>query len=199
MTDDKRRIDRLEGTGIPIRGNNIDTDRIIPARYLKAVTFEGLGEHVFEDDRKARPDHPFSNPRYRPATILLANENFGSGSSREHAPQALKRWGIDVCVGESFSEIFRGNALAIGVPCATAGRTDIEYVMRCVEQAADTRMVVSVSDRTLQILDRTITLEIPDPMREALLNGHWDPTALLLERFSEVRAVAEALPYVSGL
>ena len=198
MTDDNRQIDRIEGTGIPIRGNNIDTDRIIPARYLKAITFEGLGEHVFEDDRKAMPDHPFSDPQYRRATILLANDNFGSGSSREHAPQALKRWGIAVCVGGSFSEIFQGNALAIGVPCATAGGTDVEYVMRCVERAPYTHMVVSISDRTLQILDRTMTLVIPDPMREALLNGQWDPSALLLDRFNQVRAVAEGLPYVSG-
>ena len=198
MADDNRQIDRIEGTGIPVRGNNIDTDRIIPARYLKAVTFDGLGEHVFEDDRQAMPDHPFSNPRYRRATILLANENFGSGSSREHAPQALKRWGITVCVGESFSEIFRGNAVAIGVPCATAEHINVEYLMRCVEEAPDIHMVVSVSDRTLQIRDRTITLVIPDPVREALLNGHWDPSALLLDRFSQVRAVAQGLPYIKG-
>ena len=107
-------IDRIEGTGIPVRGDNIDTDHIIPARFLKAITFDGLGDHVFEDERVAAAAHPFSNPVYHDARVLLVNENFGSGSSREHAPQALKRWGIEACVGESFSEIFRGNSLAIG-------------------------------------------------------------------------------------
>ena len=102
-------VDRIEGSGLPLRGDNIDTDRIIPARFLKAITFEGLGDHVFEDDRASMPDHPFSNPAYQQARIILANDNFGSGSSREHAPQALKRWGIGACLGESFSEIFRGN------------------------------------------------------------------------------------------
>ena len=115
-----RPIDRIAGTAIPLRGNNIDTDRIIPARYLKAITFDGLGAHAFEDDRASMPDHPFANPAYAGASILIVNENFGSGSSREHAPQALKRWGIDACVGQSFSEIFLGNSTTIGLPCATA-------------------------------------------------------------------------------
>ena len=122
-------IDRIEGSAIPVRGDNIDTARIIPARFLKAITFDGLGDHVFEDDRVADPGHPFSNAAYAGARILLANENFGSGSSREHAPQALKRWGIEACVGESFSEIFRGNSLAIGLVCATASAPDMERLM----------------------------------------------------------------------
>ena len=196
--DSARAIDRIEGTAIPLRGANIDTDRIIPARFLKAITFEGLGAHVFADDRQSMPEHPFSNPRYREASILLVNENFGSGSSREHAPQALKRWGIDACVGESFSEIFQGNALSIGLPCATAGHTDIEYLMRCVEEAPGTLMTLSISDLTLQVLDRTLTVSIPPGAREALLTGHWDATGLLLDQFDQVRAVAEGLPYVKG-
>ena len=130
-------IDRIEGSGIPLRGDNIDTDRIIPARFLKAITFDGLGDHVFEDDRAALADHPFSNPVYRQAKVLLANENFGSGSSREHAPQALKRWGIEACVGESFSEIFRGNSLAIGLACVTVSREAVEQLMSLVEAAPD--------------------------------------------------------------
>ena len=195
---ESKRIDWVEGRGIPLRGNNIDTDRIIPARFLKAITFDGLEEHVFEDDRRALESHAFADPRYEGATILLVNENFGSGSSREHAPQGLKRWGIDACVGESFSEIFRGNSLAIGLPCATAGHIDIEYAMRCVEEAPDTHLRVSIAALTLQILDRTISLEMSSGMREALLNGQWDATGLLLDRFEQVRAVADNLPYVNG-
>jgi len=191
-------IDQFTGSAIPLRGDNIDTDRIIPARYLKAVTFEGLGDHVFEDDRTSMSNHPFSNPSYREATILLANQNFGSGSSREHAPQALKRWGIQACVAESFSEIFRGNSLAIGLPCFTAAPADLEFAMCCVEESPGTRLAVSVSDLTLQMLDKTMTLEMPDGMRDALLKGQWDPTGMLLDRFEEVRAAAADLPYVAG-
>ena len=191
-------IDRVAGAAIPLRGDNIDTDRIIPARYLKAVTFDGLGDHVFEDDRSSMPNHPFSNPSYRQATILLANQNFGSGSSREHAPQALKRWGVRACIAESFSEIFRGNSLVIGLPCFTAAHVDIEFAMRCVEESPDTHMSVSASDRVLLILDKTLTLEMPDGMRDALLKGQWDPTGMLLDRFDQVRATAVDLPYVVG-
>lgn len=195
---DGRRIDRVEGSAIPLRGANIDTDRVIPARFLKSVTFEGLGEHVFEDDRKSTTDHPFSEPRYRRASILLTNENFGSGSSREHAPQALMRWGLAACVGESFSEIFQANALVIGLPCATADATDIEYLMRCAEQDANQRMVLCVSELTLQVLDRTISVAMPPTARQALLNGTWDATGLLLDQFHEVRTVAARLPYVKA-
>ena len=191
-------IDRIAGSAIPLRGDNIDTDRIIPARYLKAVTFDGLGDHVFEDDRISMPNHPFSNPSYRQAAILLANENFGSGSSREHAPQALKRWGIHACVAESFSEIFRGNSLAIGLPCFTVAHSDIELTMRCVEDSPDTSLSVSVSDLTLLMLDKTVTLEMPDGMRDALLTGQWDPTGMLLDRFDQVRVTMADLPYVVG-
>ncbi len=195
---DAQRIDTIEGRGLPIRGANIDTDRIIPARFLKAITFEGLGDHVFADDRASMPDHPFSNPRYRQATILLSNENFGSGSSREHAPQALKRWGIDACVGESFSEIFRGNSLSIGLPCASASPDDVERLMGIVETEPETQLVVSVSEQSLRVGDERFALEFPSATRVALLNGHWDATGLLLDQFDDVRAVADRLPYVSG-
>ena len=157
-----RRIELIEGSGIPLRGNNIDTDRIIPARFLKAITFEGLGDHVFEDDRRSMPGHPFSDPRYRQATILVVNQNFGSGSSREHAPQALKRWGIAACVGESFSEIFQGNALSIGLVCVMASHDDIETAMQHVERAPGAQMQMSVTDLTLQAGDRAVD-DVDDP------------------------------------
>ncbi len=192
------RIDVVEGRGIPLRGGNIDTDRIIPARFLKAITFEGLGEHVFEDDRQAAPDHPFSDPKYAGASILLVNENFGSGSSREHAPQALKRWGIAACVGESFSEIFQGNAVSIGLVCATADRADIQQAMQQIEREPSSTLRVSVKALTMTLGDRTVTLRMPAPVQHALVNGHWDATGLLLDQFEQVRAVAARLPYVSG-
>ena len=192
-----RTIDHIEGKAIPLRGDNIDTDRIIPARYLKAVTFDGLGNHVFEDDKVSMPDHPFCNPNYESAKVLLANSNFGSGSSREHAPQALKRWGIDACVAESFSEIFRGNSLAIGLPCFTANQVELEFVMSFVENAPDTKIVVSTSDLRLWINAKTIELTMPDGMRDALLKGYWDATGMLLEHFKEVHATAKRLPYMN--
>ncbi len=194
----ERRIDLISGTAIPLRGNNVDTDRIIPARYLKAITFDGLGEHVFEDDRASMPGHPFENAAYAGASILLVNENFGSGSSREHAPQALKRWGIAACVGESFSEIFLGNATTIGLPCATAAADAIERLMSVAERDPRTSMALSVGGRSLEVAGHAVPVSIPDAIREALLTGQWDATAMLLDDFDTVRQVAARLPYVTG-
>jgi len=191
-------IDRIEGSGIPLRGDNIDTDRIIPARFLKAITFDGLGDHVFEDDRAALADHPFSNPAYRQAKVLLANENFGSGSSREHAPQALKRWGIEACVGESFSEIFRGNSLAIGLACVTVSREAVEQLMSLVEAIPDTPFSLSLQDRSLSADDLRVEVGVDNSARDALLNGTWDATGMLLDDFDVVRGVAERVPYIRG-
>lgn len=198
MDDNDRRIDRVEGTAIPLRGNNIDTDRIIPARFLKAITFDGLGEHAFEDDRASMPNHPFANPAYAGASILIVNENFGSGSSREHAPQALKRWGIDACVGQSFSEIFLGNSTAIGLPCATADPAYIEALMTAVEREPGTRMALSVDAQSIEWAGRTAPLGMPAAVRDSLLTGQWDATGLLLADFDDVRRVADSLPYAGG-
>ena len=193
-----RPVDRVEGTAIPLRGNNIDTDRIIPARFLKALTFDGLGAHVFEDDRRSMPGHPFANPAYAGASILLANENFGSGSSREHAPQALRRWGIGACIGQSFSEIFLGNATTIGLPCATAPARDIEALMTIAERDPGTRVAMSVGTLSVTAAGRTIALDIPPHLRDSLLTGQWDATGQLLSEFEDVRRVASRLPYVRG-
>ena len=198
--DEARRIERIDGTAVPMRGNDIDTDRIIPARFLRSVRFEGLEEHVFEDDRRALGEggHPFSNPAYRGASILLANANFACGSSREHAPQALKRCGIQACVGESFSEIFLGNSTALGVPCATASAEAIEQLMQAVESTPAMRMTLDLEALTLQAGDQQVAVTMPSSVREALISGTWNATGLLLDRFEEVRAVANRLPYIRG-
>ena len=198
MDDNDRRIDRVEGTAIPLRGNNIDTDRIIPARFLKAITFDGLGEHAFEDDRRSMPGHPFANPAYAGASILVVNENFGSGSSREHAPQALKRRGIGACVGQSFSEIFLGNSTTIGLVCATASAAAVEFLMAAAERDPATVMALSVDALSIQAAGRTLPVNIPTAVRESLLTGQWDATGLLLDDFDAVRRVGAALPYVGG-
>ena len=191
-------IDRIEGTAIPLRGDNIDTDRIIPARYLKAITFDGLGAHAFEDDRASMPEHPFANPAYDGAAILVVNDNFGSGSSREHAPQALKRRGIAACVGQSFSEIFLGNATTIGLVCATAGPNDIAFLQSTAERDPSARMALSVEVLTVEAAGRNVPLAIPAAVRDALLTGQWDATGLLLDNFDDVRRIAGSLPYATG-
>ncbi len=191
-------IDRVEGTAVPLRGDNIDTDRIIPARFLKEISFSGLGAHVFADDRRSMPGHPFADPVFAGASILLVNENFGSGSSREHAPQALMRWGIGACVGQSFSEIFLANSTTIGLPCATAAADDIAALMAIAERTPATPMALSVRTRTITAGDRTVALHFPTVVRDSFLTGQWDATGLLLSEFEDVQQVASRLPYVRG-
>ncbi len=197
-----RSIDAIAGRAIPLRGNDIDTDRIIPARYLKSVTFEGLETHVFEDDRRQLEErgqmHPFSDPRYRGASVLLVNGNFGCGSSREHAPQALQRWGIRAVIGESFSEIFFGNAVALGMPCFTVSGEDAAALMSAVEADPAVTATASVAGQTVQVGGRRIEASIPAGAREALTSGSWDATGALLDDFDRVRAVAAQLPYLNG-
>ena len=199
---DPRFIDTISGRAVPLRGHDIDTDRIIPARFLKCVSFEGLEQHAFEDDRKQLEErgqmHSFSDPRYAGARILLVNGNFGCGSSREHAPQALQRWGIRAVVGESFSEIFFGNSVALGMPCLTVSASDAGALMSAVEANPQAEVTVSVADQSVSIGGTRYQAAIPAGAREAFTAGTWDATGLLLEDFDRVRAVAKNLPYVSG-
>ena len=191
-------IDRIEGTGIPVRGDNIDTDRIIPARFLKVITFDGLGDHLFEDDRAEMAEHPFSNPAYRHAHVLLVNGNFGSGSSREHAPQALKRWGIEACVGESFSEIFKGNSLAIGLACGTVTHEEVDRLMAAVERTPSMPLVLSLRDQTLEarIWRCRSTSRAPLVTRSSPAPG--TPRECSSMTFGVVRGVASRIPYIRG-
>ena len=191
-------IQYVEGRVIPVRGNDIDTDRIIPARYLRAITFDGLGEHAFEDDRKSNPDHPFDDSRYQGASILVANDNFGCGSSREHAPQALMRWGICAIVGESFAEIFLGNCTAMGVPCLTASTEDIVKIQDAAEADPQREMAVDLKEKKLIFGDIAVDLQIAEGNRLQLIEGAWDATGMLLEGRGAVREVADKLPYVTG-
>ena len=197
MNDKSSVVSRIEGRGIPVRGNDIDTDRIIPARYLRNITFEGLGEFAFEDDRKSG-DHPFDDSKFQGASVLIANANFGCGSSREHAPQSLMRWGINALVSESFAEIFQGNCTAMGVPCVTLDADSIQKIMGIIEENPTELLDLDLVKRTLTVGEHTFQINIPDGNRVQLLEGAWDATGMLLEGASEVRKVANSLPYVSG-
>ena len=192
------RIEHVTGRGIPLRGHDIDTDRIIPARYLKAISFEGLENHVFADDRSSNPAHAFNQPQFQGASVLLVNRNFGCGSSREHAPQALQRWGIKAVVGEVFSEIFFGNSVQLGLPCLTVSHEDVERLMAAVE--ADPTTLIDVDVVGLRVTSGGITSSatMARAAHEALTTGLWDGTGLLLADFDQVRALAESLPYVTG-
>jgi 3-isopropylmalate/(R)-2-methylmalate dehydratase small subunit len=202
MTD-PRRI-KISGTAVAVRGNDIDTDRIIPARYLRTVTFEGLGEHAFEDDRaqltRAGKQHAFDNPTFSSAEILLVNKNFGCGSSREHAPQALHRWkkGIKVVVGESFAEIFYGNCIALGVPCPAVSEGAIEQLMQAIEGDPTARVEVNLETQRIAVKDLNLELQIPEGPRQQFLEGRWDSTTELLEAEDQVIQRMQQIPYISG-
>jgi 3-isopropylmalate/(R)-2-methylmalate dehydratase small subunit len=188
----------ITGRGLPVRGNDLDTDRIMPARFLRAVTFEGLETHLFEDDRAANPAHPFNDARYAGAAILIVNSNFGCGSSREHAPQGLARFGIRAIVGESFSDIFQGNSVMLGIPCFVADPAAIDALQLLVEKAPETPIDARVDTGILTAGPLTIHVSLPAAARDSFVSGQWNPTAMLLDRFDEVRGVASRLPYVSG-
>jgi 3-isopropylmalate/(R)-2-methylmalate dehydratase small subunit len=186
------------GRGLPLRGKDIDTDRIMPARFLVSVSFEGLERHLFEDDRKADPTHPFNDPRYAGASILIVNANFGCGSSREHAPQGIARSGIHAVIGESFSEIFQGNAAVIGLPCFTADHDAVIRLQTLVEATPDVTISADVQSGAITAGPLRIEGSLPQALREGFVSGQWNPTAMLLDRFEEVKAVADRLPYIRG-
>jgi 3-isopropylmalate/(R)-2-methylmalate dehydratase small subunit len=186
----------VTGRGLPLRGDDIDTDRIMPARFLRATSFEGLEGHLFEDDRAARPDHPFNDVRFAGAGFLVVNGNFGCGSSREHAPQGLARFGIRAVIGESFSEIFQGNAAMLGIPCFAVDHRSVDRLQTLIEHTPNLEITARVDSGMITAGPLRTTATLPAAARDAFASGQWNPTATLLERFDEVRATADRLPYL---
>jgi 3-isopropylmalate/(R)-2-methylmalate dehydratase small subunit len=192
------RVARVAGRAVPLPGDDIDTDRIIPARYLRCVTFEGLGEHAFEDDRKQDPGHPFNQERYRGASILVVGRNFGCGSSREHAPEALYRWGIRGIVGHSFAEIFAGNCVSMGIPCLRVDEKDVADLAKRVQADPALEVAIDVEALTATAGGRTIAGAIPPSARERLLTGSWDSLGELLEVKEQTLALRKKIQYMSS-
>jgi len=201
-TEEIPEVDYVEGSGVPIRGNDIDTDQIIPARFMKVVTFDGLGEFAFFDLRFDDDDqekaHTFNEERFQDASVMVVNANFGCGSSREHAPQALMRWGIDAIIGESFAEIFAGNCLALGIPTVTADHETINELQQWVDDNPDGKLEVDVAAETVRYGDESASVSVDDAQRQALVEGIWDTTALMKANRNAIDETAASLPYVDS-
>ena len=191
-------IKSVTATGISLLLDDIDTDRIIPARFLRCVTFDGLGEHAFEDDRKQDPSHPFNQPQFQGAGILAAGRNFGCGSSREHAPQSLMRWGIKAIIAESFAEIFFGNCGSLGIPALKAGRADLEKLAAAIEKNPKLEITVDLPQLKVTADGVSFSVSMPDSARDALVTGQWDYLGRLLSAADKVAAHAKSIPYLSG-
>ncbi len=191
----QKSIRAISGRAVPMGGDDIDTDRIIPARFLLCTTFAGLGDHAFEDDRQD-PGHPFSDPRYAGAKVLVTGRNFGCGSSREHAPQALKRWGIEAVIGESFAEIFLDNATACGMACVCLARERIEKLLAEVRKNPRTEISVDIERRVVVQGAEKHPLSMVDSVRQRLCDGTWDILGVLQEAQPRVDELAARLPYL---
>ncbi len=200
--EELEKIEGRRGTGVVVRGADIDTDQIIPARYMTSIRFAGLEEHVFHDSRftpdGVAKDHPFNDDRFAAASILVVGRNFGCGSSREHAPQALTRWGIRAIVGESFAEIFFGNCISLGVPAVTADPADVEALMDAVELDPSQEIEIDLLSMTVRSRAGQARVALPEAARRALLEGTWDAMRVLLMARDEIQATADRLPYVRG-
>jgi 3-isopropylmalate/(R)-2-methylmalate dehydratase small subunit len=191
-------ISTITSTAIPLTGNDIDTDRIIPARFLRCVTFDGLGASVFEDDRiQLKGEHPFDLSQFQDANILVVNSNFGCGSSREHAPQALAKWGIKLIIGESFSEIFFGNCVAMGIPCLTATPATTTRLQEILRDSPKTPVTVDLNALQVQCGEFTASVSIGEGARQQLINGTWDACGQLVANLRETKVTASKLPYVA--
>ena len=192
-------VQRISGTALIIQGEDIDTDRIIPARFLKCVSFDALGDQVFADDRlELAGEHPFDQERFKGSSILIVNGNFGCGSSREHAPQALMRWGIRAVVGVSFAEIFFGNCLALGIPCASASPDQILAIQAFVNDDAKRHWTLDLEEMALASDQDRWDVTIDAGPRDMLRSGRWDATSQLLDNSSKVEGLMNRLPYLNN-
>jgi 3-isopropylmalate/(R)-2-methylmalate dehydratase small subunit len=200
MADSK--VNHVQGRAVPVVGDAIDTDRIIPARYLKEITFTNMGNYPFYDERfdteGKQKNHPFNEKRFQGANLLFVNGNFGCGSSREHAPQALMRWGIKAIVGESFAEIFAGNCVMLGIPAVVAPPDQIARLQKVATEKPETEWTLDLPSMTLKGAGLSVPVTMPEPRRNALVNGTWDSTALLLANADKVRERAGKLPYTNN-
>lgn len=196
------KISQVAGRGVYVPGDDVDTDRVIPARYMKCITFDGLGEYAFYDERfdaSGRPKpHPINDPKYAGATILLAGRNFGCGSSREHAPQALYRHGFRAILAESFAEIFFGNSITLGMPCLVMDGHDIRALAALIEGAPQTGLNINLLSGRVSLADVSFPAELPDHAKEVLIDGKWDAIADLLEGLDAVKSTAAKLPYIQA-
>lgn len=191
-------IHSVTGPGVPLLLDDIDTDRIIPARFLRCVTFDGIGAHAFEDDRQQDPGHPFNDARYRQGKILVAGRNFGCGSSREHAPQALMRWGLQAIIAESFAEIFFGNCTSLGIPCVAASRSALETLAGIVSRNPQAEVTVDLDAKEVRADGQTFPVTILESARSSLVTGNWDFLGQLLDGAAAVKQAAGGLPYMTA-
>ena len=195
----KGEIKSIKGRCFVIKGDDIDTDRIIPARFLKCVSFSALGEQVFADDREElKGHHPFDLDQNKGANILIVNDNFGCGSSREHAPQALMRWGIRLIVGESFAEIFFGNCLALGIPCLTASKEEITKLQKLVEENYKIIWDFNLKERSISNQRETFKLNLEEGAYNMFYSGQWDATSQLLNEEERIMSTIKTLPYLNN-
>lgn len=196
------KITQVTGRGVYVPGDDTDTDRIIPARFMKCVTFDGLGEYTYYDERRAEDgsdkEHPLNDPRFLGARFLLSGSNFGCGSSREHAPQALYRFGFHAVIAESFAEIFFGNSTTLGMPCAVMSGIDIRSVAALIEADPTALITLDLLEGKLTIADMDFPATLPEHAREALVSGKWDAIADLIEGLPDVDRVASGLAYFKG-
>ena len=192
------KIEKIVGKAIPMPRDDIDTDRITPARFLKSITFEGIEKALFCDERENTPDHPVDNPAHKGSKMMFVGKNFGSGSSREHAPQALKRFGVEVLVGISFAEIFAGNCFAIGVPLGVASADDVHELIKLAQDEPKTRFTVDIRNSTVSFGERVIPIDIQETRKSAFLSGTWDMLTNLRGNLPQVEEVAQRLPYVTN-
>ncbi len=197
------KITSITGRGVFVPGNDIDTDRIIPARFMKCVTFDGLGEFLFHDVRNDPAtgkvtDHPLNAPRFKGATVLLSGANFGCGSSREHAPQAIQKYGFKAVIAENFAEIFFGNCTTLGIPCATASREDIARIAAAIDKNPATEVVLDVDKQEIRFAGQTVKAAVRATDRDALINGRWDAIGELLDGMPAMKIAAAKLPYLAA-